>query len=244
MNDGNDNQWGQPPQGYPPQQGGYPPQPQYQQPQPGYPQQAPSQQPQPGYPPQPQYQQPQPGYPPQQQYQQPPGQAPRVSRVSTGLYVTLFLIPALASGAMGAMFASSPGHVDELLPFIPVPLVFAMIVHCVLLHKAWSAIQDGITRPTPGKAVGFLFIPLFNIYWLFVAIGGWGKAFNGFAQRNHVQHRAPEGLFLTHCILSIIPFLSAIALFTGIACLVQYCRGINAVADRNVPQLPQAVARY
>ena len=31
---------------------------------------------------------------------------------------------------------------------------------------------------TPGKAVGFLFIPVFGLYWMFVSIWGLGKVFN------------------------------------------------------------------
>ncbi|HUS68403.1 MAG TPA: hypothetical protein VMZ28_27905 [Kofleriaceae bacterium] len=231
MTDGN--QYGQPPGGppYPPQQPYYPPQQQgyYQQPQQGYYQQPPQQ----GYYPQP----PQQGYAPQ------PGPLPQVKRVSAGLYVTMWIIGIAGSGIMGGLVASG-GHVDELIPFIPLPILLGAIFLWVLLYKAWAAIQDGHARTTPGKAVGFLFIPIFNIYWLFIAIGSWGKGFNAFAERQGIQHRAPAGLFMLHCVCSFIPFVSLITLFTGIAILVQFCRGINAVADRHQPQLPQAVARY
>ena len=196
-----------------------------------------------GYPPQ------QPYYPPPQQqgyYQQPPPQQqlPTVKRVATGLYVTMWLLGVLGSGIMAGMVAASPGHVDELIPAIPLPLILAIIFMCVLIYKAWAAIQDGHARTTPGAAVGFMFIPLFNIYWMFIAIGSWGKSYNAFAERQGIHHRAPAGLFMVHCVCSLIPFVSAITLFTGIAILVQFCRGINAVADRHTPQLPQAIAHF
>ena len=251
MNDGN-NPYGQPPAGtpgYPQQPQGYPPQPPPQgyAPQQGYPPQPPPQ----GYAPQQGYPQqgyPQQGYPQQGYYQQPPqqghAQLPQVKRVSAGLYVTMWLLGVLGTGIMAAMVASSPGHVDELIPAIPLPLLLAVIFMYVLMHKAWSAIQDGQARTTPGKAVGFMFIPFFNIYWMFIAIGSWGKGYNAFAERHGVQHRASAGLFTLHCVCTLIPFVSAITLFTGVAILLQWCRGINAVADRAAPQLPQAVAHH
>ncbi|WP_410969288.1 hypothetical protein, partial [Salmonella sp. SAL04284] len=45
------------------------------------------------------------------------------------------------------------------------PLVFSMIVVLLCVHRMWAAIQDRYVRTTPGKAVGFLLIPVFNLYW-------------------------------------------------------------------------------
>lgn len=39
-----------------------------------------------------------------------------------------------------------------------------------LLFRCWALVQDsGCSRTTPGRAVGFCFIPFFNFYWNFVA---------------------------------------------------------------------------
>jgi hypothetical protein len=39
------------------------------------------------------------------------------------------------------------------------------------LYRAWKCLQPGgLARTTPGKAIGFLFIPFFNLYWIFQAI--------------------------------------------------------------------------
>jgi hypothetical protein len=166
-----------------------------------------------------------------------------VKRVATGLYLTIFWVGLVAGGAMTGL-AVSDSKVEELLMVSWAPLLLSIIATWVLLHKAWGAIQDGHARTTPGKALGFLFIPLFNIYWLFIAIGSWGTEFNSFADRQRVSgHRASPGLFMAHCILSLIPFGAAITIFTGTAILVQFCRGINAVAEHQSPSLPTAVAR-
>jgi len=34
-------------------------------------------------------------------------------------------------------------------------LIYALVMECVLLYKAWKVIQDGYARTSPGKAVGF-----------------------------------------------------------------------------------------
>jgi hypothetical protein len=48
-------------------------------------------------------------------------------------------------------------------------LIPGVVFNCLILHRGWKAVQDGKAQTTPGKAVGFLFIPFFNLYWGFVA---------------------------------------------------------------------------
>jgi len=102
--------------------------------------------------------------------------------------------------------------------------IYALVMECVLLYKAWKVIQDGSARTSPGKAVGFLFIPFFNLYWIFQAFWGFAKDYNAYVQRHHDVSAGgisiPElsvNLFLAYCILllvggllSAIPFLGAI----------------------------------
>ena len=60
----------------------------------------------------------------------------------------------------------------------PIAVIIATVFSCLVLHKLWSLIPADKARTTPGKAIGFLFIPLFNFYWNFVAIHGLAKALN------------------------------------------------------------------
>ena len=46
------------------------------------------------------------------------------------------------------------------------------VVTYVLLYRLWQVNQDGRASTTPGKAVGFLFIPIFQLYWFFRAYPG------------------------------------------------------------------------
>lgn len=71
---------------------------------------------------------------------------------------------------------------------------------CCIRHGA--PIQDGYARTTPGKAVGFLFIPFYNIYWLFQAIYGFAIDHNSYAERHSLSvRRLPSGHFLAFCFL-------------------------------------------
>lgn len=99
-----------------------------------------------------------------------------------------------------------------IIPFASILVVYWMIVWLVLLYKAWASIQDGHARTTPGKAVGFHFIPLYNFYWIFQAYWGFAKDYNSYITRHGITtSRLPEGLFLSVCILTLIIMLLSLA---------------------------------
>jgi len=69
-------------------------------------------------------------------------------------------------------------------------LQFAMVAtiyNFAVLAKMWSAIQDGANTITTGKAIGFLFIPVFNLFWIFKAWGSYPYEYNEFAARNQLE---------------------------------------------------------
>ena len=53
--------------------------------------------------------------------------------------------------------------------------LLALIYKCILLYRLWSLVPPEEAATTPGKAVGFQFIPFFNLYWNFIAYGKLGK---------------------------------------------------------------------
>ena len=119
-------------------------------------------------------------------------------------------------------------------------IIYGAIVGLVLLYKMWAAIQPAST--TPGKAVGFLFIPFFNFYWIFRAYWYWAKDYNALrTSRNLQAPPAPEGLALTLCILtlcSIIPCLGVLCGLVNIVLMALFFSkgidGINAIASAPV----------
>lgn len=117
--------------------------------------------------------------------------------------------------AMGRNRGDPPSVPATILMLIAVLVLIAGIVsYCVLLYRAWNQIQDARPRTTPGLAVGLLFVPLFNFYWIFVAVYGLSQELNKYAAQRSIQEpRVAEGLALTTCILlicTIIPCLGGL----------------------------------
>lgn len=106
---------------------------------------------------------------------------------------------------------------------------FSVVMGCVLHYKLWATIQDGDVRTTPGKAVGFLFIPFFNLYWVFQSVWGWAVDFNSYtSERNIHVKRAPAGLVLAVCIIAVIPYANILAWpFSLVVMIIHFSRAIN-----------------
>ena len=140
-------------------------------------------------------------------------------------------------------------------------VVYSGVIGFVLLYKVWAAIQDGHARTTPGKAVGYLFIPFFQLYWVFQAYWGYAKDYNSYISRHDIStSRLPEGLFLAYCILpfvytgviiwlaitmtdwslttmAFVSFMLAIVLaipmfVIGIIVLVKFCDAVNNLSAK------------
>jgi hypothetical protein len=147
--------------------------------------------------------------------------------ISMPLIVVLLLI-----------YAEGRGADRQVVPLLMIPavlpLLLGIIMQMKLLYKMWTVIEDGSPRTTPGKSVGLLFVPFFNLYWMFQAYWGWTKDYNRYvaAQRLAVP-RASEALALAFCILavaSVIPWIGIVFGLINLVVLVVFLNGcINCV---------------
>jgi hypothetical protein len=122
-----------------------------------------------------------------------------------------------------------------------IPLIWGGILSLIYLYRCWlilNACSNAMPRTTPGKAVGFNFIPLFHLYWTFQAYGGWAKDYNVAAQRNGWQNNVPEGLFTGYAVVILLSAIPLINNLAGIALLVimpmtlfHMCKTINFHAN-------------
>lgn len=88
------------------------------------------------------------------------------------------------------------------------------VVTLVVLYKLWDVIQDGVTPVTPGKAVGFLFIPFYNIYWIFRVWGGYPKDHNDFIDRNRLASpKLPGTIFTLFPVLVLLTAIFVLPIF-------------------------------
>jgi len=94
-------------------------------------------------------------------------------------------------------------------------ILYGASVWYLLIYRAWAVIQDGNASTTPEKAVGLLFIPFYNFYWIFRAWHGFAQDYNRYIDRHAVNEpKLGESLFLAFCILFVccmVPFLNYLA---------------------------------
>ena len=120
-------------------------------------------------------------------------------------------------------------------------ITIAMILSYIFVYRAWYLLQPGGARTSPGKAVGFLFIPIFQYYWSFVCYHGWAQDWNRIRKSHSNLTSIPavsEGLFLTNpiCLLATaLPLIQFLAMGVSIIIMpliiFNICKVVNAMAD-------------
>jgi type II secretory pathway pseudopilin PulG len=175
-----------------------------------------------------------------------------------GSYFGLIALLASIGGAAGwAVHLSQSG--DESASAIVAGLaalaflflvVFDIILYCLLIYKMWSAIQDGHARTTPGRAVGFLFIPFYGLYWIFVVFRGFALDYNALIERHHLNlPRLPAGLFTAFAVLNVITGIPYLGCLTALPLLIIFpilasktCDAVNALPTLTMPA-PEDMSR-
>jgi hypothetical protein len=122
--------------------------------------------------------------------------------------------------------------------------LYAVVVGVILLYRMWDAIQDGHARTSPGKAVGLLFVPIFNLYWIFQVAWGFARDYNRYVDRHDLKTRKlPAWLFLVLTITGFFimipaqvfpPLFLCLTLANMVAALVliaKICDAVNALPE-------------
>ena len=92
-------------------------------------------------------------------------------------------------------------------------VLYAVVVACIFWYKVWASIRDVHVSISPWKAVVFMFIPLFNIYWFIYTFIGFAEDYNAFIERHAIKTKPlPQRLFLLYVIL----FLPTLAVGTAL----------------------------
>lgn len=132
-----------------------------------------------------------------------------------------------AAAGIGSFIASMAGFC-----FIGVFGIAMAVFGYVFIYKAWALIQDGNPRTTPGKAIGMMFVPLYNIYWNFMVTWGLAQDLNTYARDHDIDARpASETMMLWGLILTILGCtapIGAIMLFLGWNSIKNTCMDIAA----------------
>ena len=113
-----------------------------------------------------------------------------MNNISKPFYLGSYLVSMIPAAllSLGALVAAGGGRLKEdQLPFAVLGAlisIYAFVVFLVLLYKMWKAVPATVVRTTPGRAVGFMFIPVFNLYWWFPALAGWARNWNAYAAKS------------------------------------------------------------
>lgn len=137
-------------------------------------------------------------------------------------YYMIFLYGPFLYMALGSIFLKEALEanlkIQETFEFIGGLLILTGIVFTfVVQYRIWKWIilrsrTNGIEPPinTPGQAVGFQFIPFFNIYWIYKSIGLVAKSLNAVLVKEGSKDKAPQTLnvfVIIFAYIGIIPFL-------------------------------------
>ena len=163
-------------------------------------------------------------------------------RVWCGIYLVsmTILIGAMVVSAVIGMLTSDeilgPGGLGGSIAFLVLGYLQFIFVHSImtlmLLFKLWKSLEDGVTPVTAGKAVGFLFIPFFNIYWFFRVWGGYPTEYNKYLERYRLS--APTlsgGIFIAFTVVVILGAILLIPIillpFVTIFLIARGCDAVN-----------------
>lgn len=91
--------------------------------------------------------------------------------------------------------------------------LLGILLGLVWLYRAWTRVPassrrtyDG-RRIEPGEAVSRLFIPIYNLYWLFIANVGLCGALERQARAQGARLVAPSSLAMAACLVQLIPYV-------------------------------------
>ncbi len=149
---------------------------------------------------------------------------------SVGIYITL-LIAGFVPLVIGVILLLTEQR--SLITSGTILLVFGLILiiaseiyFLVLLYRIWRFSIDASHRfhlvpsiETPGKAVGFLFIPFYSFYWVFQAYGKLSRDLNAVANAMGSTATMPDGLGTAIAILTLLSVIPYVGIFTGVVLL-------------------------
>ncbi|MBI4851497.1 MAG: DUF4328 domain-containing protein [Acidobacteria bacterium] len=159
-------------------------------------------------------------YPPKGDYSgsiQQPGSALAISYAILGTLTWLISLPVYILFMALTLDGRLSGGDEEVLAVTFVLTILMAIPTGILfliwLYKTWEAVPERYRSTSPGKALGFLFIPFFNMYWIFRAFPGLSKSIEK-AHRAINPSSAGSGGFVVGmiaCVINFIPFLNILS---------------------------------
>ena len=99
--------------------------------------------------------------------------------------------------------------------------ILTLVRWFMLVYALWKVIPPQRARTSPGMAVGLLFVPLFNLYWMFIVYYGLSNQMNQEAHINGIRNQVNSGAVLCMCSFMILGTFGS-GFFALIALVLQY----------------------
>ncbi len=153
---------------------------------------------------------------------------PKVSSSGLIAYAVLSHVFSLLTVFFAIMvYVDGPRELWRALSYVC--LIPGVVFNSLILHRGWKAVQDGKAQTTPGRAVGYCFIPIYNLYWIFIAWYGLMQEFNRLAvARGRPDQKVGEGMAMTQCVLQATMCLAVFSIPFSVVVLWQI---VGAVRD-------------
>jgi hypothetical protein len=149
-----------------------------------------------------------------------------------------FLLSASVAGATSESLKRTNTIVFLAGSLVEAGLLFAFTYHL------WKRINDGQNPITPGQALGLLFVPFFNYFWIFRVWAGYATALNSFRSRHGLPGRVSKGIAVTFTISWLLASMLAVTpagpLFVGFKSVMllmfvaQTGKGVSDIAGLTV----------
>jgi predicted Ser/Thr protein kinase len=127
-------------------------------------------------------------------------------------------------------------------------LIPAYVVWGLLHYRCWKTLPERYRATTPGRAVGLMFVPLFNFFWAFISFPKLARGFNAWRENlPELPTRDVRTLGIWKAVLFVCFWTIAwIPLLGGVFCVADsivfglYYRGITHNANLAIrPALPR-----
>jgi serine/threonine protein kinase len=155
-----------------------------------------------------------------------PGQAPgqpvearRLKKINCVPALSLYCVTTAL--LVAANWRELRGYKDFFLaPYAAVAWIVGCVFWSIMHYSCWQALPEKYRATTPGRALGFLFIPLFNFYWFFVSFPILATGFNALKrERPELPIRNLRGVGIAYAITTVLVFTVALN-HPGWACLI------------------------
>lgn len=132
--------------------------------------------------------------------------------VASIAYASVWVVGAVA-GAISANGSAADEAAGVMTLCAMVPLLVYVLASLTWIYQSWDFLPYEMRRTASGRTISpgrpwALFIPLYNLYWMFVIAPGLCDALNAALAQQGRPQSAPRQLAVAACVVQIVPYIN------------------------------------